>query len=242
MRALVAAALLALAGTAEAQQLSFGPTPAFPGSVVSGSGTTGQLATWASSSTLGSTATPQLTSVNLGIAPIAGVQVLTQTTAHAGATFSILSRDDTTANLFFVRDDGVISMPKVPQTSAAQTGTVCWNSSNLTIDTTTTCLASNEQWKDTAPFSESATAILERLQPISYKWKTAEVPEKARADPGPHIGLGAIATAYADDRLIARNKDGQPRAWREDAMIALLVAGFKEQQAQIDALRVRSSR
>ena len=112
------------------------------------------------------------------------------------------------------------------QTSSAQTGTVCWSATNLTYDATLGCLTSDERLKDILGPDTGALDRVMRLKPIVYDWKS-DAP-KAAVDPGDHIGLGAFATAYVDERLIARDPEGNPRAWREDAEIADLVAAIQE--------------
>ncbi|HLX18465.1 MAG TPA: tail fiber domain-containing protein [Bradyrhizobium sp.] len=123
-------------------------------------------------------------------------------------------------------------------TSAAQAGTLCGSTSTggtITIDTTLGCLSSDERLKQIGTPLADPTETLMRLEPIVYRWRP-DAP-RAKDDPGDHIGLGAFATAYADERLIARGADGQPRAWRQDAMIALLVAVVQRQQSEIEALQ-----
>jgi hypothetical protein len=123
------------------------------------------------------------------------------------------------------------------QTSAAQSGTVCNNTGGtLTYDATLGCLASDERLKEKISPLGTASKILMALQPMTYRWKEG-ASSRFADDPGEHIGLGAFATSYADERLIARGGDGQPRGWRQDAMIALLVAAVQEQQVLIAELR-----
>lgn len=122
--------------------------------------------------------------------------------------------------------------------SVAQAGAFCGSTSSggtVTIDTTLSCLSSAETLKDDRQPFAGASAELERLIPITYEWK----PDAPRYpnDPGQHIGLGAYATAYVDERLIARDARHNPRGWREDALIALLVAGFQEQSAEVAELK-----
>ena len=76
------------------------------------------------------------------------------------------------------------------------------------------------------------------LSPIDYAWKPGA--PKANSDLGPHIGLGAYNTAYVDERLIARDANGNPRGWREDAMIALDIACCQEEDKRLSALENKS--
>lgn len=135
---------------------------------------------------------------------------------------------------------GQILAQAMTQTSAVQSGTVCNNTgSSLTYDATLGCLASDERLKTGITKFAGAGDILRTLQPITYQWKEGSSSRFAD-DPGQHIGLGAFTTAYTDERLISRGGDGQPRGWRQDAMIALLVAAVQEQQAQITELRAKA--
>jgi hypothetical protein len=133
-----------------------------------------------------------------------------------------------------IDDTGAITMPRLTATSAAQAGTICGSTAtggNLTIDTSLGCLASDERLKDiVAPLSD-ATSKMMALKPIVYRWKDGT--PKAGGDPGDHVGLGAFATGYADERLISRDGEGNPRGWRQDAVVALLVAAGQEQQREI---------
>lgn len=158
------------------------------------------------------------------------------TFAHSGST--VLTLGSSSA----VTLGGGLNAPSLATSSAATTGTLCWTTGTglVNVDTTVACLASDERLKDISGPVTGALAEIMELQPMAYGWKTGT--SKALDDPGEHIGLGAFATAYADERLIARGADGQPRAWRQDAMIALLVAAVKEQQAEIKDMRAQLGR
>lgn len=129
--------------------------------------------------------------------------------------------------------NNVVNMPGLGSSSAATTGTVCWTTSSglLNVDTTTTCLLSNEQYKDISGGVANARDIIMGLKPIVYKWKPGT--PRTDSDPGEHVGLGAFATGYVDERLIARDDSGNPRAWRQDAVVATLVGAAQEQERSI---------
>lgn len=142
---------------------------------------------------------------------------------------------------------GSLKLVNIAASSAAQAGTYCGSASGaststVTIDTTLACLSSDERLKNVSTFTPAPsfkTACEEEsaLIPIDYTWKTGA--PRAEGDPGSHIGMGAFATAYADERLIARGADGQPRGWREDAVIALGVACHQEQEKRLAKLEAR---
>ena len=130
-----------------------------------------------------------------------------------------------------------ITMPNIASSSAATTGTLCWTTGtgNINVDTTTTCLASDERLKEIRGGLSGALDMVMRLKPITYRWKDGT--SKTASDPGEHIGLGAFATGYVDERLIGRDIEGNPKGWRQDAMIAALVAAVQAQQREIEALK-----
>lgn len=143
----------------------------------------------------------------------------------------------TTGNVVF---GAQLQAQSMTQTSAAQSGTVCNNTGGtLTYDATLGCLTSDERLKiiGAAVSGDEAVATIMRLRPVHYEWKQAA--PRFKDDPGDHVGLGAFTAAYADERLIARGADGQPRGWRQDAMIAELVAVVQNQQRRIEALENR---
>lgn len=142
---------------------------------------------------------------------------------------------------------GSLQLVNVTASSAAQAGTYCGSASgastsSVTIDTTLACLASDERLKNISKFTPAPgfrTACEEEaaLVTINYTWK--EGTPKFVGDPGEHIGLGAFTTAYADERLIARDEKGNPRGWRQDAMIALGIACRQEQEKRLVELEKR---
>lgn len=145
---------------------------------------------------------------------------------------------------------GSLLLANITASSAAQAGTYCGSASGaststVTIDTTLACLASDERLKNIAAFTPAApfkTACEEEaaLVPINYTWKSGT--PKFNGDPGNHIGLGAFTTAYVDERLIGRDTEGNPRGWRQDAVIALGVACRQEQQKRLADLEKRAPR
>lgn len=120
-----------------------------------------------------------------------------------------------------------IAAVSMTQTSAAQSGTVCQNTAGtLTYDATLGCLASSETLKTNIVPLKGGLATVMALHPINYEWD-GKAP-KFDTDPGQHPGLGAYATAYVAENLIARDSEGNPRGWRQDAVIAELVAAVQE--------------
>lgn len=134
-------------------------------------------------------------------------------------------------------------MPNLTTTSTAQTATVCWTSGGspagkLTGDTTLGCLSSREDWKKyITPLDDElqtegidAVGLLMSLQPISYEW----INPIDEAQQGKQIGFGAKQVYGVDKRLGGLGSDGIPRAWRQDATLALAVDVLKKLVTEFD--------
>jgi hypothetical protein len=141
-------------------------------------------------------------------------------------------------NLLIVTGAGAVTMPQLASSSAATTGTVCWTTGgNLTVDTSTTCLASLEELKNIHGQIDGRAALAEtaRLNPFWFSWK-AGTPGYA-GDKHEQLGLGAHATERVDPRLVGYGTDGKLRGVRYEELTALLVADIKEQEIEIVELR-----
>lgn len=145
------------------------------------------------------------------------------------ALATVLTLDSTKLATF----TGQIAAANMTQTSTAQSGTVC-QGTTLTYDASVGCLTSAETLKDISGTIPHPLATILTLRPIAYTWRP-EAP-RYRGDPGNHWGLGAYATAYEGEELIARDGDGNPRGWRTDAMIATAVGAIQELDARVTKL------
>jgi hypothetical protein len=131
--------------------------------------------------------------------------------------------------------NAAIRLTGLASSSAATTGTVCWTTgaNNLTVDTTVACLASSRRWKQDIESLGPALDELMQFRPVSYDLK----PEFNPAHLGRQIGLIAEEVNDIDPRLVSIDDDGQPRGVRYMQMVALLVKGMQEQQAEISVLK-----
>jgi hypothetical protein len=135
--------------------------------------------------------------------------------------------------------NGQIYAPNMAGVSTTETGYVCWvtgsSPAGKLVEDSTACLSSRREWKhDEEPLAD-ATAMLMRLQPKTFKWKE---PKDANQR-GEQIGMIAEDTLEADRRFASFDHDGELHGWRQDAVIAALVKGFQEQQAQSVYLQAR---
>lgn len=133
---------------------------------------------------------------------------------------------------------GQFNVTSMTQSSAAQTGTVCYNSGTgaVTYDATLGCLTSSARFKtDIFGISSSeALATVAQLKPVSFRKK-----EEFGGDVDKDVQVGFVAedVAKIDERLTARDKDGEVRGVRYQQLTAILAGAIKELKAENDNLR-----
>lgn len=112
------------------------------------------------------------------------------------------------------------------QTSVAQSGTVCYNSSTLllTYDATLGCLASLEELKDIHGPIEGALAKVEAMKPFWF----SPINRPAGSDLAEQPGFGAHQIESVDRRLVGYGENGELRGVRYMEMSAILTAAFHE--------------
>lgn len=154
--------------------------------------------------------------------------------SETGGVVSLVASDSavvvqTTANAH------VLKLPSVATSSAAQTGTLCWAAAGLTVDTTTTCLASSIRFKNNVVSLDDTSGLDEvmQLRPVSYDLK----PEYDPFHIGRQVGLIAEEVLKVDPRLV-RVEDSLPTGVRYPQMAAVTVKAIQEQQHEITQLRV----
>lgn len=175
---------------------------------------------------------------NVPMLSLGGVSVSFPALKQNGAVMAVRLADDS-ADAGISASTAVfssqITAQSMTQTSTAQSGTVCQNTAGtLTYDGTLGCLTSTETLKEISGTIPHPLATILALRPIAYAWKPGA--PRYRDDPGNHWGLGAYATAYEGEELIARDGDGNPRGWRTDAMIATAVGAIQELDARMAKL------
>lgn len=161
-------------------------------------------------------------------------------TAPAGSTGTAVNAS---VKRLGIDSAGAITMPSLASSSAAQTGTVCWTTAtgNLTVDTTTTCLLSLEEYKNIKGDIAPAKALGEvlKLKPIWFSYK----PGHASTDFRVHAGLGAHQVEDVDPRLAGYDAKGKLTGVRyADSITSLNVAAIQELSAEIVALKAKVTR
>jgi len=137
--------------------------------------------------------------------------------------------------------NGQTYLPNITQTSAAQTGTVCWSSGSspagkLTVDTTLGCLSSSERFKERIEPLRPADClkVVLRLEAVSF-FKRREY--GGDVDPAEQIGFRAEQVAAVDRRLTADDPDGNVRGVRYMQDSAIYACAFQAIKADNDNLR-----
>lgn len=154
--------------------------------------------------------------------------------ATTDGTAKFFARDGTTAAPI---QSGNITVTGMTQTSAAQSGTVCYNSGTgaVTYDATLGCLTSSERFKTdiTDIHRPDALALTMALAPVSFR-KKAEF--GGAVDPSYHVGFIAEQVADVDERLVSRNEDGV-RGVRYQELTAILAGAIQELKREIIELK-----
>ena len=162
-----------------------------------------------------------------------GLQVNAGTNSSDEA-FSVVNAAKTLGFLT-VNGNGTIDMPQLPSSSSAATGTMCWTTStgNITIDTTTTCLASTRKIKENIAPLNAGLAEVMKLRPVSYNLKTSNNPMGL----GTQVGLISEDVAQIDSRLVSLDGDHEPLGVRYMQLTAVLTKAIQEQQKEIEELK-----
>jgi hypothetical protein len=142
-------------------------------------------------------------------------------------------------NAIGISGAGALSFPNLTQSAAAQSGTICFNTTGnlVTYDATLGCLTSSARFKTAikviSPSDALATVL--KLEPVSFRKK----PEFGGADdPATQVGFIAEQVAGVDERLTAREGDGEVRGVRYQQLTAILAGAIQELKADNDNLRI----
>lgn len=163
---------------------------------------------------------------------------LTLNCAPHGASATVVN---TLVSCFTVNGDTrAIGLPGLASSSAAQTGTVCWTTGggNLTVDTTTTCLLSLEEFKNIKSniSGTEALTLVTKLKPFWFSYK----PGYNATDFRVHAGLGAHQVESVDRRLVGYDANGKLTGIRyADSITSLNVAAIQALTVQVADLSDR---
>jgi len=129
---------------------------------------------------------------------------------------------------------GQLAVTAMTQTSAAQSGTVCYSTTigALTYDATLGCLTSLEELKDIHGPITGALAEVVAMNPFWF----SPINRPAGSDLAEQPGFGAHQIEAIDKRLVGYDDKGNLRGVRYMEMTAVLAAAIKELKADNDNL------
>jgi hypothetical protein len=127
---------------------------------------------------------------------------------------------------------GQITVAAMTQSAAAQSGTVCYNTSGgtITYDATLGCLTSLEEMKDIHGPITGALAEIEAFKPFWF----SPINRPAGSDLAEQPGFGAHQIESVDKRLVGYGPDGQLLGVRYMEMTALEAAAITELKQKFD--------
>jgi hypothetical protein len=130
---------------------------------------------------------------------------------------------------------GTLQFVNLAQTSAAQSGTICFNTSGnaVTYDATLGCLTSLEELKDIHGPITGALAEVEAFKPF---WFTP-INRPAGSDLAEQPGFGAHQIESIDRRLVGYDAEGNLRGVRYMEMTAVLAAALAELDSKFETYR-----
>lgn len=170
-----------------------------------------------------------------------------ESTSAAGTTDSITFKTGSQVTALTISTaqlatfTGQVAITNMTQTSAAQSGTVCWASGGLTYDATLGCLASLPELKDLHGQISVSLASIGAIKPYWFSWKPS-TPEWKGGDHAVQPGFNAreiAAIPGIGDRLTAKGPDGKLRGVRYAEMTAYLQAEIIALKAANDNLSAR---
>lgn len=168
--------------------------------------------------------------------------IIFQTGGAVGASGTTIATATTALTIKGVTQNvlvaGQIVVANMTQTSAAQSGTVCFSAAGLTYDATLGCLASLPELKDFHGKIINASSALDKITPMWASWKVT-TPEWMGGDHEIQPVFNAREVAAVDGRLVSYGPDGKLRGVRYMEMTAYLWAVNKELKAANDNLERR---
>lgn len=163
------------------------------------------------------------TQIVMSTTPVGGVALATALTIGSDKSLTVA---------------GQIFVTAMTQTSAAQTGTVCYNSGTgaVNYDATLGCLASTmrvkERWR---PLDRAeALATVNRLEAGAFYYRESYKPGQ-----GEQVGLQAEQVDRVDTRLVGYDGEGKPLGVKYREYTAVLTAAIQALTGENHSLRAR---
>ncbi len=129
-------------------------------------------------------------------------------------------------------------------TTGTNADTVCLKSDGTLLIQAAACTISSMRFKNLVGDGQykigGALDTVAKLEPIVFTMKPGEKPNPDINYDKPQIGLSAENVAAIEPRCAIYEDDGKtPKSYRQECLIAVLVAGMQAQQREIEALKAR---
>ncbi len=158
-------------------------------------------------------------------------------TVAAFTTYSLLNGSTFDSTPTFYSVSNAFRFQSLTQSAAAQSGTVCYNTSkgDITYDATLGCLASSGRFKNIIG-RLSPNESLSIVSQFSGAVFTKKLDDGGDSDPNEQIGLIAEEVAAIDPRLVAYGTDGKVRGVRYAQDMAIYAGAIQALEARIKTL------
>ena len=123
---------------------------------------------------------------------------------------------------------GKLRLDQIDSGLGAGTVQLCRNIANVIA----VCTSSSLRYKERIVPFKGGLDLIRSLRPISFNWKT---------DGSRDLGLGAEDVAKVEPLLVTHNDTGEIEGVRYDRLNVVLINAIKEQQKQIETLRVENA-
>lgn len=116
---------------------------------------------------------------------------------------------------------------------------LCLSAANVVLVQTSACTISSMRFKENIHFyANDALPQIEALRPVTFTMKPNDTPNADINFGRKQIGLIAEEVEKVNPLLAVYEQDGKtPKSYRQESVIALLVKGLQEEQAEIDVLK-----
>lgn len=124
-------------------------------------------------------------------------------------------------------------------TTGANADFLCLSATSVVLLQTSACTISSMRFKNLiGPYHDDPLATVAKLEPIAFTMKPGGRPNPDWNYDKPQIGLSAENVAAIEPRCAVYEDDGTtPKSYRQECLIAVLVAGMQAQQREIAALK-----
>ena len=164
-------------------------------------------------------------SVGIGTTPAPLTRLLVIGQGSNTASPTLLVENSNGQDALTVRDDGTVGIGKLGDTASAIH--VCVDF----LNTFTQC-SSSLRFKDHVIPFKSGLELIRRLRPIKFTWKYNGTTD---------LGLGAEDVVKVEPLLVTYNSKGQIQGVKYDQLNVVLINAIKQQQEQIETLRVENA-